>query len=88
MRKASMPEQDNARTALLIRAVWESLLAPKWGRDQLIDLGKLIYTKTPLAQIEPSQLGQLLPHLKQIATTLDERLQVQPAPTPPSEPTP
>jgi hypothetical protein len=79
-------EMSKADTALLIRAFWDSLLVPAWKKDDLITLGKLVFAKVPLREIEPELFTRLLlPHLNTIALSLGKRLINIPAPaTPPA----
>ena len=50
-------------TAYYIRTMWDSLLKPNWPKDDLIDLGMAVFTKTTLAKIDQRKLGKLLPNL-------------------------
>lgn len=75
--------------ALLIRAAWEALLAPPWLKDDLIALGKLVYAKVPLREVDDELFAHLLPHLSTMAESLGQHLLRPQAPvaTPPA-PTP
>jgi hypothetical protein len=59
-------------TAFFVRATWEALLAPLWLRNDLIDLGKAVHAKTPLAQLDARLFERLLPHLTLVAQVLQE----------------
>jgi hypothetical protein len=63
-------ELSKEELALLIRSMWESLLAPAWGRNDLIDLGKLIFAKVPLKDVDAQTFARLMPHLKTLAQKL------------------
>jgi hypothetical protein len=66
-------------TALLIRATWEALLAPAWLRNDLIELGKLIFAKVPLREVDEELFERLLPHLTTVAESLGQHLLRPPA---------
>ena len=70
--------------AFLIKILWESLQAPSWSRDDLIEFGKAIFGKTPLKDLDPKKFNQLFPFLKQITDSLGIKLKeaVLPAPSP------
>ena len=70
--------------AFLIKILWESLQAPPWSRDDLIEFGKAIFGKTPLKDLDPKKFTQLFPFLKQITDHLGIKLKeaVLPAPSP------
>ena len=76
--------QQNKTRASNIRAVWEALLAPKWGKDDLIDLGKAIYARKSLKDIDPRKFDGLLPHLIAIVEVLEARF----APSHPTDASP
>jgi hypothetical protein len=61
-------------TAFLIRSFWEALLGPAWLKDDLIALGKLVFAKVRLRDIEPEMFQRLLPHLTAIANTLGPKV--------------
>ena len=75
------PER-NATRAKNIRTLWEALHAPKWTRDDLIDLGKAIFAKTPLKNLDPDKFDKLLPHLIDIVERLEAGLVKLPDPSP------
>jgi hypothetical protein len=90
-RPASTP-LSKEETAFFIRAVWEALLSPLWLRNDLIDLGKAVHAKTPLAELDARLFERLLPHLTLVAQVL-QRLVAQnaatfqaPPATPPAKP--
>ena len=72
--------------AFLIKILWESLQAPPWSRDDLIEFGKAIFGKTPLKDLDPKKFDRLFPFLKQITDSLGTKLKeaVLPAPSPAS----
>ncbi len=57
-------------TAFFIKAFWEALLAPEWTRDHLIELGKAVYAKTPLAKLSDTDFTLFFPYLQTIAQKL------------------
>jgi len=75
------PSLTNKETAFLIRAFWEALLAPKWSRDHLIELGKAVFAKLPLASLSDAQFAMFMPHLQEIAQSLASRLGDWPEPS-------
>ena len=42
------PSLSKEEQAFLMKALWEALQMPPWNRDDLIDLGKLIFAKKSL----------------------------------------
>ena len=73
--------------AFLIKILWESLQAPPWSRDDLIEFGKAIFGKTPLKELDPKKFNQLFPFLKQITDNLGIKLKEAVLPAPPQAPT-
>jgi hypothetical protein len=78
------PEQRETR-ARNIRAVWEALLAPDWTKDDLINLGKAIFARTPLKRFDPDKFDRILPHLDKATEVLEAK--ISPLPADPLEPT-
>ena len=72
--------------AFLIKILWESLQAPPWSRDDLIEFGKAIFGKTPLKDLDPKKFNQLFPFLKQITDSLGIKLKAAVLPAPPQAP--
>ena len=72
--------------AFLIKILWESLQAPPWSRDDLIEFGKAIFGKTPLKDLDPKKFNQLFPFLKQITDSLGIKLKEAVLPAPPPTP--
>ena len=72
--------------AFLIKILWESLQAPPWSRDDLIEFGKAIFGKTPLKDLDPKKFTQLFPFLKQITDHLGIKLKEAVLPAPPQAP--
>jgi hypothetical protein len=72
--------------AFLIKILWESLQAPSWSRDDLIEFGKAIFGKTPLKDMDPKKFTQLFPFLKQITDNLGIKLKEAVLPEPSSPP--
>lgn len=75
------PEQRATR-AQNIRAVWEALLAPSWTKDDLIDLGKAIFARTPLKRFDQAKFDRILPHLSKITEMLESKITPMPADPP------
>lgn len=67
------PERNTAR-ARNIRALWEALLAPNWNKDDLVDLGKAVYARTPLKELDPTKFDRLLPHLIAVTEKLEGKI--------------
>jgi hypothetical protein len=63
--------------AFFIKHLWEALLAPSWSRDDLIDLGKAVFARTPLSKIEQKRFDRLLPHLTQMVKSLGVAVQAK-----------
>ena len=72
--------------AFLIKILWESLQAPPWSRDDLIEFGKAIFGKTPLKDLDPKKFNQLFPFLKLITDNLGIKLKEAVLPAPPQAP--
>ena len=61
-------------TAFFIRAMWSALLAPKWLRDDLIELGKAVFAKEALSTMDDALFARLVPHLTEMATVLGSQV--------------
>lgn len=89
MATAKLTPQEKA---LLIRAIWESLLAPKGTRDQLVTLGKAVFAGTSLKEMDDKTYEQILPFLSSMADALAEKMMAKeptsPTPEPNKETTP
>ena len=72
--------------AFLIKILWESLQAPPWSRDDLIEFGKANFGKTPLKDLDPKKFTQLFPFLVQITNQLGTKLKETVLPAPPPAP--
>lgn len=81
--KTELSKED---MALLIRSLWEALLAPAWKKDDLIELGKLIFAKVSLKHVDDDLFGRLLPNLTAAAAALGHLL-LRPQATSPAVPT-
>ena len=79
------PETNENRdeTVLYIKSLWKSLLAPKWTKDDLIDLGKLVFAKVRLSSVDPPLLDRLLPLLSDMADSAWRTLLDLPQDSPP-----
>lgn len=77
------PERPSQQQlALIIRAFWSALIKPRWSKDDLIDLGKAVFAKRPLASLDEDLFKRIFPHLQEIGQELYQ-LQTTP-PTPPT----
>jgi hypothetical protein len=79
-------EPTKEEIANRIRTLWSALIVPKWTYDELVALGKMVYSKIALAKIDPDVMKLLLPKLTQVARHI-KLTKPTPAATPP-EPTP
>lgn len=68
---STMSKED---LAFFVNTIWSSLLVPSWLRDDLIELGKAVYAKTPLAKLDDKKFAQLLPFLKVVAESLGDKI--------------
>jgi hypothetical protein len=75
--KEARPEPSKADLAKIIKMFWEALLTPQWYRNDLIDLGKLVFAKVPLGKIDPALIARLLPPLTEVAREIHRQL-IQP----------
>jgi hypothetical protein len=75
---------QNKTRAANIRAVWESLLAPNWDKNLLISLGKALYARHLLKDLDDNLFKQLLPRLVEIVEVLETKFK---PPVPESPPT-
>jgi hypothetical protein len=66
-------EQDRKTRAANIRAVWEALLSPRWDRNIRIDLGKALYARRSLKDLETELFERLLPRLVEIVEVLESK---------------
>ena len=62
----------------IIGIVWEALQEPRWNKDDLIDLGKCIYAKTPLKSMDEKLFNRLFPHVTAIARSIGTNLKKLP----------
>ena len=79
--------EKNKIRANNIRAVWDALLAPSWNKDELIELGKAIYARRALKDLDAKQFDKLLPHLSAIVERLESKFTIPAAPeiSPPTD---
>jgi hypothetical protein len=76
-----MSSEQNKNLASNIRAVWDALLEPHWDKDILIALGKMLYARRPLKEIDPALFNDLLPRLIEIVEVLETRFKLATPPT-------
>jgi hypothetical protein len=62
---------------VLMRALWDSLLEPKWTKDDLIDFGKAVFSKKTLKEMDDKTFNKLFPFLEQVTNNLGRRLQAE-----------
>jgi hypothetical protein len=67
------PTEQNKIRAANIRAVWSALLTPKWDRDLLIALGKALFARRSLKDVDDKLYEQLLPRLVEIVEVLETK---------------
>ena len=63
--------------AFLIKALWESLQSPLWIKDDLIELGTLIFAKKSLKDIaaqDEKKFARIFPHLVEIVNHLAAKM--------------
>jgi hypothetical protein len=60
--------------AFLIKALWESLQAPAWTKDDLIEFGKAIFAKKSLKKMDDKTFVQILPFLEAVTVAFGKRL--------------
>lgn len=71
------PSLSKEEQAFLMKALWEALQMPPWNRDDLIDLGKLIFAKKSLKEVatqEEKKFARLFPHLVIIVNHLGAKI--------------
>lgn len=71
-------DQDKQHKADVIKGLWESLTIPKWDKDTLIEMGKLIFMRTPLKEMPPKKFQVLFPRLVEVADQLLARFEITP----------
>jgi len=84
------PPLSKEEVAYLMRAVWEALRAPKWGKSNRKDLEKLglaLLEDKSLKELDDSLYDRIAPHLVVVATALGETLRSDASRTP-TAPTP
>jgi hypothetical protein len=85
-KQPEVPALSREESAFFIKTIWEALLAPAWTRDDLIELGKVIFTKIPLNHLPDQTFSKLLPYLQTMANTMGKKILEQTATLPPSPP--
>lgn len=64
------PTLSNEQVALLIKNLWGALITPPWKKDDLIDLGKVVWSHTPINKLDDHLFSRLMPLLTQVALAL------------------
>jgi hypothetical protein len=72
--KNATPEISKEQMKFLVKSIWKCLQAPGWTKDSLITLGKVIYSKKALKDVDDKSFNEIWPHLKVMAETLDATL--------------
>jgi uncharacterized protein (DUF2126 family) len=57
----------------LVKTIWTMLGAPAWTKDSLITLGKVIFAKKTLKEMDDKAFAEIWPHLKVMAETLNTK---------------
>jgi hypothetical protein len=60
--------------AWLVRNLWDALQVPEWTKDDLIDLGKAIFAKKALKELDDKLFDRLFPLVVQIADCLGTKM--------------
>jgi prefoldin subunit 5 len=63
--------------AFVMNGVWNALLVPDWGREDLIQLGMAVFAKTQLKDLDDKKFTRLFPHLVKISESLGELIRVR-----------
>jgi hypothetical protein len=58
----------------LVKTIWKVLQAPSWSKDSLITLGKAIFSKKTLKEMDDKAFNEIWPHIKVMAETLNSTL--------------
>jgi hypothetical protein len=70
-KEAPAREISKDEMKFLVKAIWRCLQAPAWTKDSLITLGKVIFAKKSLKEMDDKTFAEIWPHLKFMAETLD-----------------
>lgn len=65
--------------AFLIKALWKALEAPSWAKDDLIELGKAIFSKQTLKDMPDERFELIYPNLVKVVESLGAQLAEQAA---------
>ncbi len=63
--------------AFFVKLLWDSLILPPWGYQDLVDFGKLVYGKIQLKEIPDDKFAKLLPFLSAMSRNLGGQLVVR-----------
>jgi hypothetical protein len=66
-----MTKEDKS---FLLQAIWEALLAPQWKKNDLIDLGKVVFCKVKLNKLDDATFERLFPFLTEMTESLGHKL--------------
>ena len=67
-------EMTTEEKSFLMKALWASLIEPKWTKDDLIDFGKAIFAKKGFKEMSDAEFAKVFPFLTQITANLGKRL--------------
>lgn len=69
---ADPPPDENEDLVFYIRSFWQAIVSAPWNRNDLIDLGKQVYAKVSLSDVDEKLFSRLLPRLKAVASTFKQ----------------
>jgi predicted alpha-1,6-mannanase (GH76 family) len=70
-----MPDDlSKEEKVFLTRALWKALQAPEWAKDDLIDFGKAIFSKSTLKAMDDRMYERIYPFLERIVASLGQQL--------------
>jgi len=58
----------------LMISLWESLIEPKWTKDNLIDFGTAIFAKKRLAEMSDGEFSKVFPFLNTVTVALGTKM--------------
>lgn len=73
-KEAPAEEISKEEMKFLVKTIWKVLQAPSWTKDSLITLGKAIFSKKTLKEMDDKAFNEIWPHIKVMAETLNSTL--------------
>jgi len=73
-KEAPAEEISKDEMKFLVKTIWKVLQAPSWSKDSLITLGKAIFAKKTLKEMDDKAFNEIWPHIKVMAETLNSTL--------------